>query len=115
MINLNDMPEEFYDIIFGDVTIEEFAPNIVVECNYKDSTTSVYGRIIVHKELAKITLINLEIKEYEESDPSYPIVSVHRLARKKYYGISEILKEFKCANDAYGYNKDIKIINIEDK
>lgn len=115
MINLNDMPEEFYDIIFGDVSIEEFSPTIVVECKYKDSIASVTGRIIVSKELAKITLVNMEINEYEESDPSYPIVSVRRLARKEYYGISEILNEFKCANTAYGYNKDIKIINIEDK
>ena len=32
MINLNDMPEEFYNFIFGNVVIQEFLPNITVEC-----------------------------------------------------------------------------------
>lgn len=28
MINLNDMPKEFYNFIFGNVVIKEFLPNI---------------------------------------------------------------------------------------
>lgn len=32
MINLNDMPKEFYNFIFGNVVIEEFLPSIIVEC-----------------------------------------------------------------------------------
>lgn len=44
------MPEEFYDIIFGDVTVEEFLPNIIIECRYREEEVSIYGRIIISKE-----------------------------------------------------------------
>lgn len=56
MINLNDMPEEFYNFIFGNVVIEEFLPNITVECTYIDEV-KLYGRIIIDKELNKIILL----------------------------------------------------------
>lgn len=49
MINLNDMPEEFYNFIFGNVVIEEFLPNITVECTYIDEVR-FYGRIVIDKK-----------------------------------------------------------------
>ena len=50
MINLNDMVEEFYDIIFGDVIVEEFLPNITIECTYREEEVRIVGRIIIDKE-----------------------------------------------------------------
>lgn len=115
MIILEGMPENFYNIIFGDVTIEEFLPTIVVECNYKDSDIIVSGRIIINKETDKIALVNITISEYDKTDPEFPIESTTRLARTEYPRINGILDIFREANKQYGYNKKIKIINIEDK
>ena len=115
MVNLDSMPDDFYKIIFGDVTIEEFLPTIVVECNYRNSVINISGRLIVNKEIAKITLVNVKVDEYNETDPEYPIESIYRLARTEYPRINEILPIFKAANEQYGYNEKIKIINMEDK
>ncbi len=115
MVNLKNMPEDFYKIIFGDVIIEEFLPTIVVECNYRNSSINISGRLIVNKEIAKITLVNIKVDEYNETDPEYPIESIYRLARTEYSRINEILPIFKAANEQYGYNEKIKIINMGDK
>lgn len=115
MINLECMPANFYKIIFGDVTIEEFLPTIVVECTYRCSNISTYGRLIVNKETAKIILANIEVNEYDETDPEYPVESIYRQARTEYPRIAEILTIFRECNKQYGYNKKIKITNMEDK
>lgn len=115
MINLDCMPENFYNTIFGDVTIEEFLPTIVVECVYKDNGIRVTGRLIVDKEKAMITLANIEINEYESTDPEYPVESLYRTARDEYPRINGVLAIFREGNKLYGYNKEIKIINMEEK
>lgn len=100
MINLNDMPEEFYNFIFGNVVIKEFLPNITVECTYID------------KELNKITHISIEYNEFDKYDPEYPLETTYRLARRDKFRIDNILAIFREANKEYGYNKDIKVINL---
>nr|DAV47521.1 MAG TPA: hypothetical protein [Caudoviricetes sp.] len=114
MVSLDGMPENFYNIIFGDVTIEEFLPTIVVECVYKDNGIGVNGRLIVDKEKSKITLANIEINEYN-TDPEYPVESSYHIARTEYPRINRVLDVFREANKLYGYNKKINIINMEDK
>lgn len=111
MINLNDMPEEFYDIIFGDVIVEEFLPTICVECKYIDEIR-LSGRIVINKELNKIILISIEYNEFDKYDPEYPLETTYRLARRDKFRIDDILAIFKEANKEYGYNKDIKVINL---
>jgi len=115
MISLEGMPENFYNIIFGDVTIEEFLPTIVVECKYNDAYISVTGRLIVNKEMASIVLANIEINEYDTTDPEYPVESSYHSARTEYLRINRVLDVFREGNKLYGYNKKIKIINMEDK
>lgn len=115
MISLEGMPENFYKTIFGDVRVEEFLPTIVVECKYRDIKSDVSGRIIVNKELAKIILANIEINEYDDTDPAYPVETKYQLARTEYPRIEKVLDVFREANKLYGYNKKIEIINIEDK
>ena len=115
MISLESMPKNFYNIIFGDVTIEEFLPTIVVECVYKDDGMNVTGRIIVNKEKAMITLANIEINEYNSTDPEYPVESSYHTARADYPRINRVLDVFREGNKLYGYNKKIKIINMEEK
>lgn len=66
MINLNDMPEGFYNFIFGDVIVEEFLPNIIVECTYREEEVSIYGRIIISKESNTVTLLNIECSLYDK-------------------------------------------------
>lgn len=111
MINLNDMPEEFYNFIFGNVVIKEFLPNITVECTYIDEVR-FYGRIVIDKELNKITLLNIECNLYDKYDPDYPLETTYRLARRDRPRIEEILAIFREANKQYGYNKDIKVISL---
>lgn len=111
MINLNDMPEEFYNFIFGNVVIEEFLPNITVECTYIDEVR-FYGRIVIDKELNKITHISIEYNEFDKYDPEYPLETTYRLARSDKFRIDNILAIFREANKEYGYNKDIKVINL---
>lgn len=111
MINLNDMPKEFYNFIFGNVVIEEFLPNITVECTYIDEVR-FYGRIVIDKELNKITHISIEYNEFDKYDPEYPLETTYRLARRDKFRIDNILAIFREANKEYGYNKDIKIINL---
>ena len=111
MINLNDMPEEFYNFIFGNVVIQEFLPNITVECMYIDEV-KFYGRIVIDKELNKITHISIEYNEFDKYDPEYPLETTYRLARRDKFRIDNILAIFREANKEYGYNKDIKIINL---
>lgn len=111
MINLNDMPKEFYNFIFGNVVIEEFLPNITVECTYIDEVR-FYGRIVIDKKLNKITLLNIECNLYDKYDPEYPLETTYRLARRDRPRIEEILAIFREANKQYGYNKDIKVINL---
>ena len=111
MINLNDMPEEFYNFIFGNVVIEEFLPNITVECTYIDEV-KFYGRIVIDKELNKITHISIEYNEFDKYDPEYPLETTYRLARRDKFRIDNILAIFREANNEYGYNKDIKVINL---
>lgn len=115
MISLEGMPDNFYNIIFGDVTIEEFLPTIVVECKYNDVGINVTGRLIVNKEMASIVLANIEINEYDTTDPEYPVESSYRSARTEYTRINRILDVFREGNKLYGYNKKIKIINMEEK
>lgn len=112
MINLNDMPEEFYDIIFGDVTVEEFLPNIIIECRYREEEVSIYGRIIISKESNTVTLLNIECSLYDKCDQEYPLETTYRLARKDKWRISELLAVFKESNSQFGYNKDIKTISL---
>lgn len=112
MINLNDMSEEFYNFIFGNVVIEEFLPSIIVECNYREEEVRIAGRIIIDKELNKITLLNIECNLYDKYDPEYPLETTYRLARRDRPRIEEILAIFREANKEYGYNKDIKVINL---
>lgn len=112
MINLKDMPEGFYDFIFGDVIVEEFLPNIVVECNYREEEIRIAGRIIIDKETNKITLLNIEFNIYDKYDPEYPLETVYRLARRDRHRIEEILAIFKEGNKQYGYNKDIRTISL---
>lgn len=111
MINLNDMPKEFYNFIFGNVVIEEFLPNIVVECTYIDEVR-FYGRIVIDKELNKIVLVSIEYNEFDKYDPEYPLETTYRLARRDKFRIDNILAIFREANKEYGYNKDIKVINL---
>lgn len=111
MINLNDMPEEFYNFIFGNVVIEEFLPNITVECTYIDEVR-FYGRIVIDKELNKITHISIEYNEFDKYDPEYPLETTYRLARRDKFRIDNILAIFREANKEYGYNKAIKVINL---
>lgn len=111
MINLNDMPEEFYNFIFGNVVIEEFLPNITVECTYIDEVR-FYGRIVIDKELNKITHISIEYNEFDKYDSEYPLETTYRLARRDKFRIDNILAIFREANKEYGYNKDIKVINL---
>lgn len=111
MINLNDMPEEFYNFIFGNVVIEEFLPNITVECTYIDKVR-FYGRMVIDKELNKITHISIEYNEFDKYDPEYPLETTYRLARRDKFRIDNILAIFREANKEYGYNKDIKVINL---
>lgn len=111
MINLNDMPEEFYNFIFGNVVIEEFLPNITVECTYIDEVR-FYGRIVIDKELNKIMHISIEYNEFDKYDPEYPLETTYRLARRDKFRIDNILAIFREANKEYGYNKDIKVINL---
>lgn len=111
MINLNDMPEEFYNFIFGNVVIEEFLSNITVECTYIDEV-KFYGRIVIDKELNKITHISIEYNEFDKYDPEYPLETTYRLARRDKFRIDNILAIFREANKEYGYNKDIKVINL---
>lgn len=108
MISLDGMPDDFYKIIFGDVTI-------VVECKYNDAYISVNGRLIVNKEMASIVLANIEINEYDTTDPEYPVESSYHSARTEYLRINRVLDVFREGNKLYGYNKKIKIINMEDK
>ena len=115
MISLDGMPDNFYNIIFGDVTIEEFLPTIVVECKYNETGISVTGRLIVNKEMASIILANLEINEYDTTDPVYPVESTYHSARTDYIRINRVLDIFREGNKLYGYNKKIKIINMEEK
>lgn len=112
MINLNDMPEGFYNFIFGDVIVEEFLPNIIVECTYREEEVRIAGRIIIDKELNKITLLNIECNLYDKYDPEYPLETTYRLARKDKWRISELLAIFKESNSQFGYNKDIKTISL---
>lgn len=112
MINLNDMPEEFYDIIFGDVTVEEFLLNIIVECTYREKEVRIAGRIIIDKELNKIILLNIECNLYNKYDPEYPLETTYRLARRDRSRIEDILAIFREANKQYGYSKDIKTISL---
>ena len=111
MINLNDMPKEFYNFIFGNVVIEEFLPNITVECTYIDEV-KFYGRIVIDKELNKITHVSIEYNEFDKYDPEYPLETTYRLARRDKFRIDNILAIFREANKEYGYNKDIKVINL---
>ena len=111
MINLNDMPEEFYNFIFGNVVIKEFLPNITVECTYIDKV-KFYGRIVIDKELNKITHVSIEYNEFDKYDPEYPLETTYRLARRDKFRIDNILAIFREANKEYGYNKDIKVINL---
>ncbi len=111
MINLNDMPEEFYNFIFGNVVIEEFLPYITVECTYIDEV-KFYGRIVIDKELNKITHISIEYNEFDKYDPDYPLETTYRLTRRDKFRMDNILAIFREANKEYGYNKDIKIINL---
>lgn len=111
MINLNDMPEEFYNFIFGNVVIKEFLPNITVECTYIDEV-KFYGRIVIDKELNKITLVSIEYNEFDKYDPDYPLETTYRLARRDKFRMDNILAIFREANKEYGYNKDIKVINL---
>lgn len=115
MISLKNMPENFYNIIFGDVTIEEFLPTVVVECVYEDDGMSATGRLIVNKEMASIVLANIEINEYDSTDPEYPVESTYHSARTDYIRINRVLDIFREGNKLYGYNKEIKIINMEEK
>lgn len=115
MISLEGMPDNFYNTIFGDVKVEEFLPNVIIECNYKEAKLNISGRIIVNKELAKIILANIEINKYDDTDPEYPVESIYKSARTEYPRINRILAIFREANRLYGYNKKIEIINIEDK
>lgn len=115
MISLDGMPDNFYNIIFGDVTIEEFLPTIVVECKYNETGISVTGRLIVNKEMASIILANIEINEYDRTDPEYPVESTYHSARNEYIRINRVLDIFREGNKLYGYNKKIKIINMEEK
>lgn len=115
MIILDGMPDNFYNIIFGDVTIEEFLPTIVVECKYNETGISVTGRLIVNKEMASIVLANIEINEYDSTDPEYPVESTYHSARTDYIRINRVLDIFREGNKLYGYNKKIKIINMEEK
>lgn len=118
MISLDGMPDNFYNIIFGDVTIEEFLPTIVVECKYNDTSNdtgiNVTGRLIVNKEMASIVLANIEINEYDTTDPEYPVESTYHSARNEYIRINRVLDIFREGNKLYGYNKEIKIINMEE-
>lgn len=98
MINLNDMPEEFLQ-------------NITVECTYIDEVR-FYGRIVIDKELNKITHISIEYNEFDKYDPEYPLETTYRLARRDKFRIDNILAIFREANKEYGYNKDIKVINL---
>ena len=111
MINLNDMPKEFYNFIFGNVVIEEFLPNIAVECTYIDEVR-FYGRIVIDKELNKIVLVSIEYNEFDKYDPDYPLETTYRLARRDKFRMDNILAIFREANKEYGYNKDIKVINL---
>lgn len=111
MINLNDMPEEFYNFIFGNVVIEEFLPNITVECTYIDEVR-FYGRIVIDKKLNKIALVSIEYNEFDKYDPDYPLETTYRLARRDKFRMDNILAIFREANKEYGYNKDIKVINL---
>lgn len=111
MINLNDMPKEFYNFIFGNVVIEEFLPNITVECTYIDEVR-FYGRIVIDKELNKIVLVSIEYNEFDKYDPDYPLETTYRLARRDKFRMDNILAIFREANKEYGYNKDIKVINL---
>lgn len=119
MISLDGMPDNFYNIIFGDVTIEEFLPTIVVECKYNgtsnDTGIDVTGRLIFNKEMASIVLANIEINEYDSTDPEYPVESTYHSARTDYIRINRVLDIFREGNKLYGYNKEIKIINMEEK
>lgn len=115
MISLDGMPDNFYNIIFGDVTIEEFLPTIVVECKYNGTGINVTGRLIVNKEMASIVLANIEINEYDRTDPEYPVESTYHSARNEYIRINRVLDVFREGNKLYGYNKKIKIINMEEK
>lgn len=111
MINLKDMPEEFYNFIFGNVVIEEFLPYITVECTYIDEVR-FYGRIVIDKELNEIALVSIEYNEFDKYDPGYPLETTYRLARRDKFRMDNILAIFREANNEYGYNKDIKIINL---
>lgn len=115
MISLDGMPDNFYNIIFGDVTIEEFLPTIVVECKYNETGINVTGRLIFNKEMASIVLANIEINEYDSTDPEYPVESTYHSARTDYIRINRVLDIFREGNKLYGYNKEIKIINMEEK
>ena len=111
MINLEGMPKNFYKTIFGDVKVEEFLPTIVVECKYREAKLDVSGRIIINKESAETILASIEINEYDDTDPEYPVESS---ARTEYSRIEGILAIFREGNKLYGYNKNIEIINMED-
>lgn len=112
MINLNDMVEEFYYIIFGDVIVEEFLPNITIECTYRKEEVRIVGRIIIDKELNKISLLNIECNLYDKYDPEYPLETTYKFARRDRSRIAEVLAIFIEANRQYGYNKDIKTISL---
>ena len=105
MINLNDMPKEFYNFIFGNVVIEEFLPNITIECTYIDEVR-FYGRIVIDKELNEIALVSIEYNEFDKYDPDYPLKTTDK------FRMDNILAIFREANKEYGYNKDIKVINL---
>ena len=114
MISLESMPKNFYKTIFGDVKVEEFLPTIVIECKYREAKLDVSGRIIINKESAETILASIEINEYDDTDPEYPVESLYRSARTEYSRIEGILAIFREGNKLYGYNKKIEIINIED-
>ena len=71
-----------------------------------------YGRIVIDKELNKIALVSIKYNEFDKYDPDYLLETTYRLARRDKFRIDNILAIFREANKEYGYNKDIKVINL---
>lgn len=102
MINLNEIPE-IYNILFGNVEMQEVGKSIIIECSYKDFRTNISGRIVIGKELYKVISADIMYKIYDEYEQEYPMMSSYKSARKDKNLIDQVLYEFRVINKLYGY------------